>query len=198
MNRLEATLSEMTVRLSRLGADSALVGGLAVSARAEPRFTRDVDLAVSVADDAAAEAVIKNLVGQGYVAVALLEQEAVGRLATVRLVPPGQTEEGVVVDLLFASSGIEREIVEGADTIELLPGVVVSVATSAHLIALKILASDESRPQDEADLRSLLSGASDVEIEEAATALELVAERGFDRGRDLESALRAAVSRWRG
>ena len=42
------------------GADGAppfaVVGGLAVSARTEPRFTRDVDVAVAVANEAAAEA----------------------------------------------------------------------------------------------------------------------------------------------
>jgi hypothetical protein len=32
------------------------VGGLAVSSRCEPRFTRDLDLAVASPDDAAAEA----------------------------------------------------------------------------------------------------------------------------------------------
>ena len=35
--------------------DTALVGGIAVSTRTEPRFTRDLDFAVAVADDAAAE-----------------------------------------------------------------------------------------------------------------------------------------------
>jgi hypothetical protein len=33
-----------------------LVGGLAVSVRTEPRFTRDVDLVVAISDDHAAEA----------------------------------------------------------------------------------------------------------------------------------------------
>ena len=33
----------------------ALIGGLAVSARSEPRFTRDADFAVSVGSDAEAE-----------------------------------------------------------------------------------------------------------------------------------------------
>ncbi len=37
--------------LGRLGLRWALIGGLAVAVRAEPRFTRDVDLAVAVADD---------------------------------------------------------------------------------------------------------------------------------------------------
>ena len=36
----------------------ALVGGLAVSARAEPRFTRDVDFAVAVGSDKEAEQLI--------------------------------------------------------------------------------------------------------------------------------------------
>ena len=35
------------------GSAWALVGGLAVSARTEPRTTRDVDVAVTVPDDAA-------------------------------------------------------------------------------------------------------------------------------------------------
>ena len=33
------------------GVGFALVGGLAVSARTEPRFTRDLDFAIAVADD---------------------------------------------------------------------------------------------------------------------------------------------------
>jgi predicted nucleotidyltransferase len=187
---------DVTARLNRVGADCALIGGLAVSTRAEPRFTRDVDLAVSVTDDSAAESLVRHLVSKGFVVLAVVEQEAVGRLATVRLVPPGQTEEGVVVDLLFASSGIESEIVRAADQIELFPGVVVAVATTAHLIALKVLACDEKRPQDEADLRSLLLDASDADIAGAEQALNLVTERGFDRGRDLAAALEAAISRW--
>ena len=41
--------------LDSLGRDYALVGGLAVSIRAEVRFTRDVDVAVAVDSDAEAE-----------------------------------------------------------------------------------------------------------------------------------------------
>jgi hypothetical protein len=40
--------------LEHAGARWALIGGLAVSTRIEPRFTRDIDLAVSVPDDASA------------------------------------------------------------------------------------------------------------------------------------------------
>lgn len=197
MNRLESTLKDVISRLSRFGVDYALIGGLAVSARTEPRFTRDVDLAVTATDDSAAESVVKRFVGDGFGVLATVEQEAVGRLATVRLLPPGETEEGVVVDLLFASSGIEGEIVGAADHIEVFPGVFVPVATTAHLIALKVLACDEDRPQDAVDLRSLLLDASEADIAGAEQALSLVTERRFDRGRNLAEALEAAVSRWR-
>jgi hypothetical protein len=197
VNRLESTLVDVVGQLNRLNFDCALIGGLAVSARAEPRFTRDVDVAVMVEDDTAAESLVNHLVGKGFGVLATVEQEAVGRLATVRLLPPGQTEEGVVVDLLFASSGIETEIVQTAERIEVFPGVMIPVASTGHLIALKVLACDENRPQDEADLRSLLRDASEADIVDAGQALELVADRGFDRGRDLAGVLEAAISRWR-
>ena len=61
------------------------IGGLAVSARAEPRTTRDVDVAVSADGDAAAEQLVFHLQSRGYVVGMLLEQEKTGRIATVRL-----------------------------------------------------------------------------------------------------------------
>jgi len=77
-----------------------------------------------------------------------VEQEATRRLATIRLIPPGERERGVVVDLLFASSGIEREIVAGAQVVEVMAG-----------------------------------------LSLARSALTLITERRFNRGRDLLAAL---------
>lgn len=54
----------------------ALVGGLAVGARTEPRFTRDVDLAIAVDDDRQAEQVVKTMLELGYQLSALLEEFA--------------------------------------------------------------------------------------------------------------------------
>jgi len=122
VNRLERALRALSLNLSDLGASWALVGGLAVSARTAPRFTRDVDLAVAVPDDRHAEELVHRLVQRGYAVLALMEQEAARRLATVRLAPPGETVEGVVVDLLFASSGIEREIAGAAEPLAILIG----------------------------------------------------------------------------
>lgn len=46
---LKDVLRTVVSELDGAGSPWALVGGLAVSARLEPRFTRDIDLAVSVA-----------------------------------------------------------------------------------------------------------------------------------------------------
>jgi hypothetical protein len=179
--------------LTLAGASFALVGGLAVSARTEPRFTRDADLAVAIASDAEADALIHRLAGSGYGIDAVVEQDAVGRLATVRLTRSTQPE-APVIDLLFASSGIEQEVVGEAEAIELLPRLTIDVARTGHLIALKVLSRDDvQRPQDLADLRALLRVASAAELTRARASLELVAARGYHRGRDLASEMERLI-----
>jgi hypothetical protein len=186
---LERALRQICADLTEAGPPFALVGGLAVSARTEPRFTRDADIAVAVAGDAEAEALIRTLRGAGYEIEAIVEQEAVGRLATARLMRSAEPT-GPVIDLLFASSGIEREIVAEADEIELLARLFVRVATTAHLIALKVLARDDvTRPQDAGDLRALLGVASALDVTRARSALRVIADRGYHRGRDLQAEL---------
>lgn len=77
-----------------------------------------------------------------------------------------------------------------ADALELLPQLRVRVATTGHLIALKVLARDDvTRPQDAGDLRALLRVASTLDITRAQSALTLIAERGYHRGRDLQAEL---------
>jgi predicted nucleotidyltransferase len=186
MNAVEDLLRRAAADLRAAGARYCLVGGLAVSVRSAPRFTKDVDLAVAVHGDAEAEALVAGLRGSGYNATASVEQEARGRMAQVRLTPARGEGEGVVVDLLFASSGIEEEIVAAAEPVEVLPGLVIPVATAGHLVAMKILSrDDETRPQDAVDLRALLRVAGPRDLEEAGKALALVESRGFARGRNL-------------
>src|SRR5262245_36425381 len=66
MNLVEAALRRVESDLRQHGYRWALVGGFAVSARAEPRFTRDVDIAVMVSDDAGAEALTRSLLADHY------------------------------------------------------------------------------------------------------------------------------------
>ena len=189
MSRLESALRAVALELDSVRRSWALVGGLAVSARAEPRFTRDLDLAVATTDDRDAEALVRGLVASGYRVLASLEQEATGRLATVRLVSPGEDAGGVVVDLLFASSGIEPEIAGEAEVLEVLPGLLVPVARSGHLLALKVLAVSPERPQDGIDILSLVREATRPEADRARRAAALIVQRGYHRGRDLSGDL---------
>lgn len=185
MNDLESLLQRIIRDLDDQGAAAALVGGIAVSARSEPRFTRDVDLAVAVEDDVEAEAVVAAVSERGWRVTATMEHEATGRLAAVRLEPREEGSGGRVVDLLFASSGIEREVVAAAEELEILPGLRALVASIGHLIVLKVLARAEDRPQDAADVGMLLERASRDDLRVAREAARLVVERGFHRGRDL-------------
>jgi Nucleotidyl transferase AbiEii toxin, Type IV TA system len=154
---LERSLRRAARDLNELGHQFAVVGGLAVSTWAEPRLTRDADLAVAVADDSSAELLVAELLARGYSLLAAVEQTATGRLGTVRLVRHDDGD-GVVVDLLFASSGIEREVVGDAIFTSVIPGLVLPVAAVGYLIAMKLLARDDrSRPNDADDLAGLAS-----------------------------------------
>lgn len=174
----------------------AVVGGVAVSARTEPRFTRDLDFVVAVTDDSEAEGYVFRLRQLGYHVVADLEQTKRGRIATVRLRRQGR---GPLVDLLFASCGIEREIVSAAETIEVASGLNTEVARTGHLIAMKLLSRDDpQRPRDHEDLLALGRVADDTEWDRAAEGVRLIMERGFARSRDLQAALTELRARFGG
>jgi hypothetical protein len=138
-------------------------------------------LAVAVSGDSDAEELARALRADGFSTASVVEQEAVGRLAMIRLVD----SEGVSVDLLVASSGIEPEIVAEAEILEVAQGVKVPVARVGHLIVMKLISVREGRETDSADLRSLASIADDEEWARVETSAHLVMSRGFSRGRDL-------------
>lgn len=179
MNQVESFLRKAKEVLDAAGIRHALVGGFAVMVRCQPRFTRDADLVVAVADDAEAEAVVRRMTGIGLRIGGVLEQTSQGRLATVRLTPPDA--EDAVLDVLFASSGIEREIVAGAEVLEIIPGLALPVASVSALIALKVLAEAPRRPQDRSDLLWLVEAATPDQMAEARRFLGLIEQRGFHR-----------------
>ncbi len=186
MTTVAEQLRQATDDVRSVGARFAVVGGLAVSARAEPRMTRDADLAVAVRSDDEAEDIVLEMQRRGYSVLAAIEQSATDRLSTVRLVSLGS----LITDLLFASSGIEVEIVARATRISVVPGLVLPVASVGDLIAMKLLARDDrGRPADADDLRSLREVATHHDWSVAREAVELIESRGFARGRDLGSLL---------
>lgn len=178
----------------RAGARVALVGGLAVGARARERTTRDADFVVAVTDDDAAERLVRELRARGYGIQAMLEHTERGRLATVRFTSP---LDGVtMVDALFASSGVEEEIVAAAELIDVGAGVMCPVARVGHLIALKALARSERRVQDDEDLGALVHHAADEELARARAAVRHIEERGYGRGKQLAAELEQQIARW--
>lgn len=164
----------------------AVVGGLAFSVRVEPRTTRDVDLAVAVESDEGAERLIFLLRSAGYRVLehGHLEHRSQGRLSTVRL---GGSDPGIVIDLLFASSGVEREIVDAAEPIEMAPGVSMPVARLGHLLATKLLAH---RPRDIYDIEAMAEVATDEDLSIALQSLELIEQRGYNRKKNLTEIFR--------
>jgi predicted nucleotidyltransferase len=84
----------------------------------------------------------------------------------------------------------EPEIAAHAEDLEIAPGVRVPVAVVGHLMALKLLASDDRRrPQDVRDIEALGLVMTQEDDRLAREAVELITARGFSRGRDLGAML---------
>ncbi len=198
MNQMQRLLRRIAGLLNDREQPWALVGGLAVSVRTEPRFTRDVDLVVAVSDDKSAENLVHSLHAAGFRTMATVEQEATHRLSTVRMVPFDDTSSRLMLDLLFASSGIEAEICADAEDLQVFHQVFIPVARLYHLIALKVLARDDrNRPQDAADLRQLIAVAQESDLSAAYDAVRIIEKRGFNRSRNLVEAVKTTWEEFR-
>jgi hypothetical protein len=193
VTRLEKALVRLVADLQAGGFRWALVGGIAVTLRSEPRSTRDIDIALAVSGEREASAAALHLRLRGYrdhPEGGVIEHKD-GRLATVRLVsPPMKRGGGSAVDLLITSSGVEQEVVAAADLLEVLPRVVVPVARTGHLIALKVLAG---RPKDLIDIQSLLRDIDPAELQSAQDTLALIQQRGFHREKYLLAELERII-----
>jgi len=164
----------------------ALVGGLAVSFRTIERTTKDVDIAVSVFEDQESESIVRSLQACGFEPVTLLENKRHCKISTVRLL--SSLHEGIFVDLLFNTSGIEREVVSSSEAIEILEGLYVNIASTFALIAMKTLSSThKQRRQDLIDLDNLIKDASSEELTQARILISLIESRGYNDGKDLQS-----------
>lgn len=156
-----------------------------MSVRAEVRFTRDVDLVVAVTDDADAESLAFALRQAGYHPLASVEHDSQKRLATLRL----RSRRGITVDLMFASSGIEPEIVERAEHVELPSVGLIPVARAEELLAMKILSMTPKRLQDRIDAQNLIRFHPDLDLVVVRDNLQRITARGYHRERDLAALL---------
>ena len=90
-----------------------------------------------------------------------------------------------MLDLLFASSGVEPDVCQAAERLEVVPGVVVPVARAGHLVAMKLLSRGDHRLQDEIDLRHLAVVLTAEDIDLARRAVARIEAVGANRGRAL-------------
>lgn len=166
----------------------ALVGGLAMGVRADPRVTRDVDFVLPVEDDAEAEARIYALQRRGFVVESVFERRG-GRISTVRTRHSAAPD--VLIDVLLSNARIEAEIVAAATPETVAGGIRCPVAQPWHLLAMKVYAN---RRKDQADLQELIERADEKSLEQTRRALELMRRRGVAPGRNLVAELEGHVS----
>ena len=88
-------------------------------------------------------------------------------------------------DLIFATCGVEREIVASAERVELFPGEWVTTATAESMVAMKILSATAKRPRDLGDLQAMLRENPTLDDSRVASLLQAIEVRGYSRGQDL-------------
>lgn len=183
--RIDVALEDITRQLRRLGRPFALVGGLAIAQRAEPRFTRDLDLAIAAERDADVEWLVQELRLVGYAPVTVVEQDDRKRVATVRLA----SRSGIVVDLIAATSGIEDQVVARATPVAIGAAGELPVARAEELLAMKVLSMSERRPQDRIDAVNLVLVNENLDLDAVRANLATITARGFNRDQDLRAKL---------
>lgn len=179
---LRQTLADAVKFLDRQGVSYALIGGLAASLRGQLRVTADVDLVIA-ADVPGALLLIDQLDSSPLAPLFPGVREVVERAF---ILPLRHRSTGVKVDMAVGLSGFERMAIDRAQSMK-LSGVEISVATAEDLLIMKILAG---RPQDEQDLRGLLTAQADnmdwAYCTHVATELgEAIGQNLAERVRDL-------------
>jgi hypothetical protein len=132
--------------LTRAQIPHALIGGHAVNAWVEPRYTADIDITIQT-DAAAANARLVSALGEGGFVRTLVHGEDL---------PSGpdfiryKSQDGrVTLELQAAKTAFQRELIERARP---LRSGLLRVATPEDLIVLKLIAD---RPKDQIDLLGL-------------------------------------------
>jgi hypothetical protein len=104
------------------------------------------------------------------------------------------SSSGIAIDLLAASSGIEREIVARSSNVTIEGIGVVPVARAEELLAMKVLSMDDRRLQDRIDAESLLALNADIDVAGVRDNLRLITERGFAGHQDLAAKLQLLLN----
>ena len=143
------TLADAAQVLETRGIRFALIGGLAVSLRGQPRMTVDVDLVI-LADIDQALRLAQELSSTPFEPLFPGVEEVVARSF---ILPLRHRSTGIRVDVAIGMSGFEQQAVSRATTVT-IGDVRVPVVAVEDLLVMKALAG---RPQDDQDIRGLVA-----------------------------------------
>lgn len=171
MSRLGRQLQEILAGLERIGAGSALIGGLALAPYSVVRATQDIDL---LADADLADRIDAEFLSLGY--------RCIHRSGDAATYLRGDQR----VDLLYASRPIARRLLGEARSTP-TPFGTLRLISLEGLIAFKLqgLVNDSRRTQDLEDIRALIrANRASVDLDEVRNYFRL-----FDREELLDEIL---------
>ncbi len=145
---LRRTLRDLGAFFASARVSYAVIGGIAVSFRGEPRFTADIDVVAGMDCDAA----IALLGSADRARFAPLFPDAEDVVRTAFILPLRHRETLVTVDVSIGLTGYERRVIARAPR-ERVADLLVPVATAEDLIVMKIFAG---RPRDAEDARGIV------------------------------------------
>jgi len=171
--------------LDELGRPWALVGALAVAARAETRSPLVASVAVAVEGPADTAALVAALLARGY-----LPQGDHGAETGSLAVPMDGHSPSLRLELMTSLAGVAGEVARAAERLPVLSSVELPVALRGDLIALGLLAAgDPVREHLLGDVRALLVGAARADLLRCREVLALLTLRGATRAGVLEGEL---------
>jgi hypothetical protein len=185
MSSLSLAVKALIKDLSELRIRYAFVGALALGARGRTRQTIDADVAVSLSNNELAQNLIDQLVLKGYGINNIYKDK--DTIVLARLFSATEGSQLVELDFLFELCGIENEVVETAEVIEIWPNLFAPIASTPALLAMKARCQElPERIQDKADLvNQLIPFSTEKDIADARELIKLIEERGFNEGRNL-------------
>ena len=171
---VQQTLADAVAFFEGRGVPFALIGGLAVSFRGQPRATADVDVVLD-ADVETALRIAAELLESPFEPLFPGVEEVVERSF---ILPLRHRTTRLKVDASLGLSGFEQAAIARAEYLD-LPGLRAPVVTAEDLLLMKILAG---RPQDEQDASGLVAvRRSDFDWEYCRrVAIQLGSEIGQD------------------
>jgi hypothetical protein len=145
---IRTTLADLASWLAGEGITFALIGGLAVSVRGEPRLTVDIDATIA-GDVEVGLRLARQLTSSPFEPLFDGVEEVV---ATAFILPIRHRATAVKVDLALGLTGFEQGALERS-RMEQVAGTLVPVVSAEDLLLMKALAG---RPRDLEDLRGIL------------------------------------------